>query len=90
MNVAFIPSPAHNGFSLGPITIAGITVSIATAPHALTGQSVIASADGTHVDATMDTVQVSVSVGTISIADLRVGHLVASATVPATMPVSAT
>lgn len=70
------------GLSFGPVTIAGVTLSIAAAPHALTGESVIASADGTHVDATMDVVQVTASLGALNVADLRIGHMEASATVP--------
>lgn len=72
-----------NGLSLPTTTLLGaVTLGIAAAPHALTGESVIASADGTHVDASMDIVQVTASLGGINIADVRIGHMEASATVP--------
>ncbi|MGH2717568.1 MAG: hypothetical protein ACRDJU_03170 [Actinomycetota bacterium] len=72
-----------NGLS---IPLAGLaTISIAGPPRAIGGQPGTAptiSADGTTVSAAADLVQISVGIAGLSVTDLRVGHMVASATVP--------
>ena len=72
-----------NGLS---IPIPGVaTISIAGPPRAIGGAPGTAptvSADGTSVSAALDLVQVSVGLSGLSVADLRVGHMEVSATVP--------
>ncbi len=68
------------------IPLPGIaTISIAGPPRAIGGQPGSAptiSADGTTVSAAVDLVQVTVGIGGLNVADLRVGHMEVSATVP--------
>ena len=62
-----------------------LNLNIAAPPHAIgdpTAPAVV-SADGTHVEGASDIVQVTAGVGTLNIADVRVGHMIASATAPA-------
>lgn len=82
-NIYFSQLLGANGLQINLPGIANLD--IGAPPHAIGDPTAppVVSADGTNVSAAADIVRVTASLGTLNLADVRVGHTIASATAPA-------